>query len=196
MSDNLLWVDMETTGLDPNENDILEIALVVTDASLRELAYYQSLVRPACEIECTLMHPDVDEVVRKMHDASGLWDDLREAEEGNVPYDPWHVADEALEFVRRWFPEEKTAVLCGSTVSFDRNFLYYQMGDLEAHLHHRNVDVSSIKELCRRWNPGILNGVPQKTGNHRSLGDIRDSIAELRHYGKYFMLPNIMLYGG
>jgi oligoribonuclease len=167
----LVWVDCEMTGLDPATDVLVEIAVVVTDGSLERLEEGPDIViaQPAEVLE------GMAEVVRSMHATSGLTDavlasdvSLAEAEE------------EVLAFIRRFVPEPRKAPLAGNSVHADRAFLRRYMPVLESYVHYRNVDVSTVKELARRWYPGVLDAAPAKTGGHRALADIRESIEELR----------------
>ncbi len=170
--DRLVWIDCEMTGLDLANDALVEIACVVTEADLTELDAGVSLVIRPPEAALTQM----PEVVREMHTASGLLTDLP----GGTT-----VADaeaEVLAYVRSHVPDGRRAPLAGSSVYVDRGFIARDMPGLDAHLHYRLVDVSSIKELTRRWYPRVYFNGPEKRGNHRALGDIRDSIAELRYY--------------
>ena len=171
-ADRLVWVDCEMTGLDPERDEIVEIACIVTDAELTELdAGISLVVKPSDEPLASM-----DDVVVRMHTESGLLDEIP---------DGIALADaeaQVLDYVRTHVPEARKAPLAGSSVYVDRGFLAHYMPDLDAHLHYRLVDVSSIKELVRRWYPRVYFATPEKHGNHRALGDIRESIAELRYY--------------
>lgn len=168
----LVWVDCEMTGLDLTVDALVEIACVVTDADLQPLDDGVSLVirPPDAALE------QMSDFVTGMHRESGL-----------LPLIPDGVpladAEEAvLGYVRQHVPEARKAPLAGSSVYVDRGFLARDMAQLDAHLHYRVVDVSSIKELVRRWYPKVYFQSPEKTGNHRALGDVLDSIAELQYY--------------
>jgi oligoribonuclease len=171
-ADRLVWVDCEMTGLDPRRDVLLELAVLVTDSELTVLGEGVDLViRP----------PDgvldgMDDVVRTMHERSGLLDVLA----GGVT--PAEAEAAALAYVRQHVPEPRKAPLAGNSVHMDRLFLAQEMPTLTEWLHYRNVDVSSLKELVRRWYPRVYFASPRKTGNHRALGDIQDSIRELRYY--------------
>ncbi|MDD2857514.1 MAG: oligoribonuclease [Candidatus Nanopelagicales bacterium] len=170
--DRLVWIDCEMTGLDPATDELVEIAAIVTDAELNELDAGISLVIRCNDAPLAAM----DEVVVAMHTESGLIDEiaggltLAEAER------------KVLEYVKAHIPEARKAPLAGSSVYVDRGFIAASMPDLDDWLHYRLVDVSSIKELVRRWYPRVYFALPEKHGNHRALGDIRESIAELRYY--------------
>ena len=179
-NDRLVWIDCEMTGLDSVKDDIVEIACIVTDAELNELDEGISLVvKPATDTALAAM----DEVVVNMHTASGL---LEEIPLG-IP-----IADaenQVLAYVRKHVPEARKAPLAGSSVYVDRGFLAVHMPELDGYLHYRLVDVSSIKEMVRRWYPRVYFATPDKNGNHRALGDIRESIAELRYYRDAVFVP-------
>jgi len=176
-TDRLVWIDCEMTGLDLTRDQLVEIACIVTDGDLNELDAGVSLVISAPEELLGQMDPVVD----AMHRESGL---ILEIPNGTTLAD---AEQRVLDYVRSHVPAERSAPLAGSSVYVDRGFLALQMPALDAHLHYRLVDVSSIKELAKRWYPRAYYGTPVKTGNHRALGDIRDSIAELRHYREAIM---------
>jgi oligoribonuclease len=178
--DRLVWIDCEMTGLDVKRDQLVEIAVIVTDADLVELDEgVNIIIRP----EDLSILDGMDDVVRDMHTSSGLLDlipsgvSLAEAEA------------EVLAYVRQHVPEARKAPLAGSSVYVDRGFISRDMPGLDAHLHYRLVDVSSIKELARRWYPRSYFASPEKKGNHRALGDIRDSIGELRYYRDAVFVP-------
>jgi oligoribonuclease len=183
MSDRLVWIDCEMTGLDLERDALIEVAVLVTDAELNVLGEGVDVViaPPAADLDGLLagMVP----VVRDMHTSSGLLTELA----GGVTME--EAESRVLAYVREHVPDPGKAQLAGNTVSTDRNFLARDMPTLEAHLHYRIVDVSSIKELARRWYPRAYFNAPKKTGNHRALGDIRDSIAELRYYRETIFVP-------
>ncbi len=178
--DRLVWIDCEMTGLDVKRDQLVEIAVIVTDADLVELDEgVNIIIRP----EDLSILDGMDDVVRDMHTSSGLLDlipsgvSLAEAEA------------EVLAYVQQHVPEARKAPLAGSSVYVDRGFISRDMPGLDAHLHYRLVDVSSIKELARRWYPRSYFASPEKKGNHRALGDIRDSIGELRYYRDAVFVP-------
>jgi oligoribonuclease len=183
MSDRLVWIDCEMTGLDLEKDALIEVAVLVTDAELNVLGDGVDVVvaPPAAELP-GLLDGMVD-IVREMHTSSGL---LTELARGIPMAEAEH---RILEYVREHVPDPGRAQLAGNTVGTDRGFLARDMPTLEAHLHYRIVDVSSIKELARRWYPRAYFNAPKKTGNHRALGDIRDSIAELRYYRATIFVP-------
>lgn len=171
-SANLVWIDCEMTGLDLARDALVEIACVVTDAELQPLDPGVSVViKPPQEA-----WDRMSEFVRTMHRESGLFDLVPQgvtlAEAGEV----------VLSYVKQHVPDPRRAPLAGSSVYVDRGFLARDLPELEAHLHYRIIDVSSLKELVRRWYPKVFYSLPTKTGNHRALGDVMDSIAELAYY--------------
>ena len=183
MSDRLVWIDCEMTGLDLDKDALIEVAVLVTDSELNVLGDgIDVVVAPPAEELPGLLAGMVD-VVREMHTASGLLEELP----GGIPMA--EAERRVLEYVRQHVPDPGRAQLAGNTVGTDRGFLARDMPELERHLHYRIVDVSSIKELVRRWYPRVYFNAPKKTGNHRALGDIRDSIAELRYYREAIFVP-------
>ncbi len=178
-ADRLVWIDCEMTGLDLVHDALIEVATLVTDFDLNVLGEGVDLViRPA---EQALRQ--MGDFVREMHASSGLTEQLAE---GTTLAD---AQEQVLAYVREYVPEGRKAPLAGNTVSTDRAFLARDMAELEAHLHYRIVDVSSIKELARRWYPRAYYNAPAKTGGHRALGDIKDSITELRYYRQAVFRP-------
>lgn len=173
MNDRLVWIDCEMTGLDPRHDVLLEVAAVVTDSELTELDDGIDVVISAPESALAGMA----EVVQQMHAASGLTDAVRAATVTVA-----EAERQVLDYLRRHVPEANKAPLCGNSIGTDRGFLAPYMPTLDAHLHYRMVDVSSIKELVRRWYPRVYFASPEKHGGHRALADIRESIAELRYY--------------
>ncbi len=173
MQHPLVWVDLEMTGLEPERDVILEIAVIVTDGELEVLEEGPDLVVRQPEEALAGMAP----VVAQMHAHSGLDVAVRGATVTLA-----EAEQEVLAFVRRHVPVARTAPLAGNSISTDRAFLYRHMPELEAYFHYRNVDVSSIKELARRWYPDAKKAAPEKGGGHRALADIRESIEELRYY--------------
>jgi len=180
-SENLVWMDMEMTGLDPESERILEIATIITDSSLAILAEGPVVTVKQSEALLTGM----DEWNTEHHNDSGLVDRVRA--EGVTESE----AEQAtLEFVSRYVDAGKSP-LCGNSVGQDRRFLVRFMPKLEQFLHYRNLDVSTIKELAVRWRPELASNV-QKTGAHRALDDIKESIEELKFYKEHFFkLPSI-----
>ena len=170
----LIWIDLEMTGLDTGTDSILEIATIVTDADLQILAEGPELAiaHPVERLEA------MDDWNRNQHRRSGLWDrvvastvDMAEAERRTV------------EFLEQWVAPNASP-MCGNSICQDRRFLHRLMPRVERHFHYRNLDVSTIKELARRWSPQVLAGV-SKEAAHTALSDVRDSIAELRHYRQF-----------
>ena len=170
--DALVWIDCEMTGLDLESDRLLEVAVVVTGYDLVPLDPGFSIV----------IAPDpaalenMGQVVREMHEASGLMDEIADG----VP-----LADaeqQVLDYILRFVPDSGTAPLAGNTIGTDRMFLAKYMPRIDTHLHYRNVDVSSIKELSRRWFPRVYFQAPSKNGGHRALADILESIRELEYY--------------
>ena len=170
----LIWLDLEMTGLDTDTDSIIEIATVITDSGLNELAE-----GPVFAIK----HPEsvlqaMDNWNTEHHQASGLWErvvdsrtSMRKAELGT------------LDFLAQW-TESGSSPLCGNSICQDRRFLFRLMPELERWFHYRNLDVSSLKELAARWSPGILKGLV-KQNRHEALSDIRESIEELRYYRRF-----------
>lgn len=178
-SERLVWLDCEMTGLDLERDELVEIACVVTEADLTILDEGVSFViRPSAT---AMSH--MPDVVQEMHTASGL---LPEIPDGITVQE---AQSKVLAYVKSHIPTSRKAPLCGSSIYVDRGFLAKYMPDLDAYLHYRVVDVSSIKELVRRWYPKTYYGAPAKTGNHRALGDTLDSIAELAYYREAVMVP-------
>ena len=178
-ADRLVWIDCEMTGLDPKFDEIVEIACIVTDAELNELDEGITLVVKSGEESFAAM----DDFVVNMHTVSGL------IEEIPLGISLADAEQQVLAYVKSHVPEARKAPLAGSSVYVDRGFLANYMPELDAHLHYRLLDVSSVKELTRRWYPRVYFASPEKTGNHRALGDIRDSISELRFYRDAVFVP-------
>lgn len=175
-ANHLVWLDMEMTGLDPERDRIIELAMVVTDAQLTTVA----------ESPAWAIHQDdacldaMDDWNRKTHARSGLVDRVRAS-----ALDEAAVEAAALAFVQEWVPRA-TSPLCGNSVAQDRRFMFRYMPRFEAWFHYRNLDVSTLKELCRRWRPDVARGFVKKA-DHSALADIRESIAELSYYREYFI---------
>ena len=171
-ADRLVWIDLEMTGLDPAHHHIIEIATLITDGSLEIVAEGPDLVihQPDSVLE------GMNEWCTEHHTASGLVDKVRASTVSLA-----EAEARTLELVQAWCTAE-TAPLAGNSIHVDRFFLRHHMPKLEAHLHYRNVDVTSIKELARRWLPKTFAKAPRKSDSHRALDDIRESIAELRFY--------------
>lgn len=174
--DRLIWIDLEMTGLYPDTDVIIEIATVVTDAELNILAEGPVLAIHQSQDVMGAM----DEWNTRQHGQSGLTARVLASEVSTA------AAEQAtLEFLREWVPAGKSPI-CGNSICQDRRFLARLMPKLEAYFHYRNLDVSTLKELARRWKPEVLDGV-KKTGAHLALDDIKDSIEELRHYRQTFI---------
>ena len=178
-SDRIVWIDCEMTGLDLVEDALVEVAALVTDSDLTVLGTGVDVVVRPSEGALTQMR----DVVREMHTSSGL---LAELEHG-VSLE--EAQARVLSYVREWVPEPGKAPLAGNSVATDRAFLARDMPELEAHLHYRIIDVSSVKELARRWYPRAYFAAPVKAGGHRALADIRESITELRYYREAVFVP-------
>ncbi len=179
MTDRLVWIDCEMTGLDLSSDALVEIACIVTDGELRAVDDGMDVVikPPAQALD------GMADVVREMHTSSGLLDEL----DGGLTLA--EAQDIVLGYVRQHVPESKKVPLCGNSISTDRTFLARDMPELDAFLHYRMVDVSSIKELARRWYPRAYFASPEKHGGHRALADIRESIRELRYYREAVFVP-------
>lgn len=172
VTDPLVWVDCEMTGLDLAKDELIEIGVIVTDFDLKPLdSGIDLLIKPS---QAAL--DNMNDFVHEMHTKSGL---LAELDQG-LPIE--EAARQVLEYVKRFVPEAGKAPLAGNSVGTDKTFLQKQMPDFVDWLHYRIVDVSSIKELSARWYPKVYGIAPEKFGNHRALGDIQDSINELRYY--------------
>ena len=178
-ADRLVWVDCEMTGLDLRSDALVEIAVLVTDFDLAVLGDGVDLVIRPPDASLAAM----SEAVRTMHTESGLLDRLADGTTLQA------AEDAVLAYVREHVPDPKKAPLAGNSVHVDRAFLARDMPRLESALHYRNVDVSTVKELSRRWFPRAYYASPEKTGNHRALGDIEDSIRELRYYRRTVFVP-------
>ena len=172
MTDRLVWIDCEMTGLDYVADALVEVAALVTDGDLTVLGPGVNVVIRPPETALAQM----GDFVREMHQRSGLLDEL------DAGVTLAEAEDQVLGYVREFVPEPRKAPLAGNSVSTDRVFLTRDMPTLEEHLHYRIVDVSSVKEMVRRWYPRVYYNAPAKLGNHRALGDITDSIDELRYY--------------
>lgn len=178
-SERLVWLDCEMTGLDLDTDELVEIACIVTEADLTPLDDGVSFVIRASEAAMANM----PEVVVNMHTESGLLPEIP----GGI--DVASAQQQVLDYIRGHVATPRKAPLCGSSIYVDRMFLAKYMPDLDAFLHYRVVDVSSLKELVRRWYPKSYYGAPPKTGNHRALGDTLDSIHELAYYRSAVMAP-------
>jgi len=179
MTDRLVWIDCEMTGLDLAKDALVEIACIVTDGELNAVDEgVDVLIKPSAEAL-----DGMAEVVREMHTTSGL---LAELPDGlNLA----EAQDIVLAYIRQHVPESRKVPLCGNSIATDRSFLARDMPELDSFLHYRMVDVSSIKELARRWYPRAYFASPEKHGGHRALADIRESIRELRYYREAVFVP-------
>ena len=179
MNERLVWIDCEMTGLDIESDALIEIACLVTDAELNLLDDgIDLIIKPPAEALASM--PDV---VRDMHTTSGLLNEL-----------PAGIAlaeaqERVLEYVRRHVKEPRKVPLCGNSIATDRWFIARDMPELDAFLHYRMVDVSSVKELARRWYPRVYFASPGKHGGHRALADIQESVQELRYYRDTVFVP-------
>jgi oligoribonuclease len=173
VGDLLVWIDCEMTGLDLGRDALIEVAALVTDPDLNILGDGVDVVIHA---EDVLLDGMVD-VVREMHEKSGLTEQVRLSSIGVA-----EAEDRILSYLTTHVPEPRSAPLCGNSIATDRGFLARDMPRLDQHLHYRMIDVSSIKELCRRWYPRTYYGQPAKGLAHRALADIHESIRELRFY--------------
>jgi oligoribonuclease len=173
-------MDLEMTGLDPNRNVIVEIATLITDDELQIVAEGPDLVIHQPAEALAAMEP----VVQEMHHKSGLTVAIQAS---TVSLD--QAAAATLEFLKQHVPEPRTVPLCGNSIGTDRRFLAAYMPEIEDYLHYRSVDVSTIKELTRRWYPGVAEAAPKKVTAHRALDDIRESVMELRYYRRHVFLP-------
>ncbi|WP_263251398.1 oligoribonuclease [Saccharopolyspora rosea] len=181
MNDRLVWIDCEMTGLDLRKDALIEIAALVTDADLNVLGEGVDIVIHAEDDVLSAM-PDV---VREMHDRSGLTEEVRRSAVTLA-----QAEQQVLDYIRQYVPDGRTAPLAGNSIATDRGFIARDMPRLDAHLHYRMVDVSSIKELCRRWFPRIYYAQPEKGLAHRALADVRESIRELAYYRRTAFVPH------
>lgn len=172
VQDRIVWIDCEMTGLSLERDALVEVAVLVTDADLNVLGDGVDVVIKPPEGATD----DMDQVVVDMHTSSGLLDELAG---GTTLAEAERIV---LEYVRAWVPEPRKAPLAGSSVHTDRTFLVRDMPELTDHLHYRLIDVSSLKELAKRWYPRVYYNTPAKHGGHRALADIKESIQELKYY--------------
>lgn len=178
MADYIVWVDCEMTGLEVTIDEICEIGVVVTDGELNVLdPGLQIVIKPSAKA-----FKNMGDFVRQMHTDSGLIEEIPKGISISK------AEKQVLEYIKQWIPEERTAPLAGNSIGTDRMFLNRQMPNLDKFLHYRNIDVSSLKELSRRWFPRVYFQLPKKTGNHRALADILESIQELRYYRKAILV--------
>ena len=177
--DRLVWLDLEMTGLDLSRHVIVEIAVLVTDGELEPLDD---------GIDVIVHQPpealaEMDDFVRKMHTKSAL---IGEIEASTVSLTD--AGGLALDYIRGHVPEAGVAPMCGNSIGVDRRFLDQYLPDLDRYLHYRSIDVSSFKELCRRWYPAVYKQRPHKAETHRALADVRESIAEMRFYREHMLV--------
>lgn len=173
---NLIWVDLEMTGLNPDTDRIIEIATLVTDKDLNIIAEGPNLVVHQSDAVLNAM----DEWCTQHHGESGLTQKVKDSTLSEA-----QAEQQTLDFLKEWV-EPGASPLCGNSIWQDRRFLIRYMPALDEFCHYRNIDVSTLKELARRWRPEVLEGV-QKQGSHRALDDIKESIGELRHYRAEFL---------
>jgi oligoribonuclease len=170
---HLVWIDCEMTGLDIVKDKLIEVAVLVTDSELNVLDPGLDLIISADDADLD----DMNEVVREMHAKSGLTDEVRAS-----TLTVTEAEQQLLAYIKRWVPDRRTAPLCGNSIGTDRGFLARDMPELDDHLHYRMVDVSSVKELARRWFPRVYFAQPPKGLAHRALADIIESVRELAYY--------------
>ena len=173
---NLAWLDMEMTGLNPDTDRIIEVAMIITDSDLNILAQSEVLVihQPDSIIE------HMDKWNTTTHTRTGLVDKVKASTLTEV-----EAEEKLLAFISEWIPE-KASPMCGNSIHQDRRFMVRYMPRLEAYFHYRNLDVSTLKELARRWNPAIVKGISKK-GAHQALDDIKESIEEMAYYREHFL---------
>jgi oligoribonuclease len=180
VTEPLVWIDCEMTGLDPQVDVLVEIAVVVTDSELTLLDDGLDILIATDPAKLEGM----EDVVRDMHTSSGLLEALATATTTVE-----EAEQQVLDYVQRWVPDRRKAPLCGNSIATDRTFITRYMPKLDDHLHYRMIDVSSIKELARRWYPRAYFNAPAKNGGHRAFADIVDSITELRYYRAAVFVP-------
>ena len=180
ISENLVWIDCEMTGLNPEIDCLVEVAVVITNSELEILDVGLDIViKPRAE-----SWAQMNDFVRQMHTQSGL---VKDVEDG---VDLAEAEMLILDYIKKFVPNEKEAPLAGNSIGTDRMFLNRYMPNLDKYLHYRNIDVSSIKELTRRWYPRVYFQLPKKDGGHRALADILESIQELRYYRETVMVAS------
>jgi oligoribonuclease len=173
---NLIWIDLEMTGLVPERHRIIEIAVLVTDQNLATIAEGPIIAVRQSEEELEAM----DEWNTTQHGRSGLSQRVRESRVGEA-----EAERQTVDFLRQWVPQGRSP-MCGNSICQDRRFLARWMPDLERYFHYRNLDVSTLKELCHRWAPGVARGF-SKESKHLAMDDIRDSVSELKYYREHFL---------
>jgi len=176
----LVWMDLEMTGLEPERHVIVEIATIITDDELNVVAEGPDLVVHATEAELA----EMDDVVVNMHTGSGLLEQIK-ATEMTLE----EAGAQTLAFIKEHIPDARSTPLCGNSIGTDRRFLAKHLPAIEDYLHYRSVDVSTLKELARRWYPEVLASQPRKATAHRALDDIRESISELAFYRERILVP-------
>ncbi len=181
--ENLIWIDLEMTGLDTQNDKIIEIATIVTDKHLNTLA--EGPVLAIHQPEAVMA--GMDEWNPRQHGGSGLTERVKQSDINEA-----QAEAQTLEFLARWVPE-RASPMCGNSICQDRRFLAREMPKLEAFFHYRNLDVSTLKELAKRWAPEVAAGF-NKQSSHLALDDIRDSIAELQHYREHFLKTDVPHY--
>ena len=178
MAEYIVWIDCEMTGLDVENDELCEIAVIVTDQELvAQDGGLQIVIKPSDGAM-----QNMGEFVTNMHSESGLLEEIPTGESAQS------AEAKVLEYLQQWIAEPRTAPLAGNSIGTDRMFLNRYMPKLDSFLHYRNIDVSSIKELTRRWYPRVYFQLPKKNGGHRALADIKESIQELRYYRKTVMV--------
>ncbi|MFY0671367.1 MAG: oligoribonuclease [Aquiluna sp.] len=178
MAEYIVWIDCEMTGLDVEKDELCEIAVIVTDQELvAQDAGLQIVIKPS-----DAAMENMGEFVTRMHRESGLLEEIPSGESAEA------AEAKVMEYLQQWIAEARTAPLAGNSIGTDRMFLNRYMPELDSFLHYRNIDVSSIKELTRRWYPRVYFQLPKKNGGHRALADIKESIQELRYYRKTVMV--------
>ena len=178
MAEYIVWIDCEMTGLDVEKDELCEIAVIVTDQELvAQDAGLQIVIKPS-----DAAMENMGEFVTNMHSESGLLEEIPSGESAEA------AEAKVMDYLQQWIAEPRTAPLAGNSIGTDRMFLNRYMPKLDSFLHYRNIDVSSIKELTRRWYPRVYFQLPKKNGGHRALADIKESIQELRYYRKTVMV--------
>jgi oligoribonuclease len=176
----LVWIDLEMTGLDVTKHVIVEIAVIVTNSELEAVDDGLDIVVHPTDDELAQM----DDFVRNMHTKSGLLTAMAES-----TVDLATAGAQTLEYLTARVPLERSAPVCGNSIGVDRRFLDHYLPQVDQYLHYRSIDVSSLKELCRRWYPDVYRKRPGKAEAHRALDDIRESIEELRYYRQAMFVP-------
>jgi oligoribonuclease len=171
--DRLVWIDLEMTGLDNERHTIVEIACLITDSELELIDDGIDIVVHATPTELA----EMDDFVRKMHTRSGLLPEIEAATIGLAD-----AGAQVLDYIRTRVPKPRSSPLCGNSIGVDRRFLARYLPEIDEYVHYRSIDVSSLKELCRRWYPTEYRARPSKAESHRALDDIRESVNELRYY--------------